>query len=1122
MPISCDAAATLLLREETSIVQISPSRQHPFVLVSSLKRSVNVNAINGEVIVLGSKARNGAYGACWGEDGLAYAARPGRRIWKADPSSGNVSKTLIFPDPLVAQPEDGRPLQLSILLPVPGFDDCVIAYSATHLAILQLSRPEVLYCDAFPAIICVAVTSGSIYLLRHAEGKDVVLLVAPLVLNDGSDSSLNPATGLEAIPENSSSMIPLATSPIEALKSESSILGENLVFEVGERMVEELSTVKYSEEVGLHHSSGKEDTMPLTTIEGEVEPARVKKKKKRKTRQPVIAEAVKAAPGEVITIASRQSRSATYSSPSSSPLSSLSSPSSGIVSFREQMKVKISSIGQTIEEKLDRVKDEVHLSSPVVEDAGEKGDGDANGTDWVVSSATVPTSANDNLPIRGNIDAELDLGGAQLESPVIGVDDSASPDSMLRMESLDPLVAHITEASCSAAIGEDQTVIAVSTNESSVSETVMAAYGSLGVRDHVEMVGCSETVPEKLPETIEFDKDTAVANERDPSEDLRNIPHEMTSASTAAPVPAVNEKQYKDYILRLVHENPDTSSAVMVMPDLCKWLQMFLEMRDSEYFMALCATEEFPHPSFDLLTSVRRKGTTHRHTQRVLSRPKFPVASPEILRKTAVLAAFYIEIRLTAYPAVLADETSEQVVPPAYAHVSLEESILDVLMTLLALEIDGLVDLEKLCAICNTAGLMNCVVALQNAQLHDRRPPLPSNYDVDFGGMSIQARAQSFFAPSENLGLDPDTAGGGYIDTLIYNRDLEALDVVKRMGRITVTLWYLPYLFAIAGAPAAHFCVGEFPSISWKNVRLALSLPTQSFIHGVLRQEFDSTQRQYIQEIYMDYLVELSLRRRKVCSDRKFVEHYVSILLKTAGYPYQPRAEAELQAQPTPSRSRGSVMLAPKEQTASRRRTWAPSLSSTTVAAGRPAPVSRDVAAQQLRRKRVDAKIKDLLQSRSCIFSPNALLRIFVRFRYFKGILLLPLENPTEVYVKELAKVGMIDDLFGFMQSSGRESDWATLLKTVYAQEVSPEGDGGDTAASDAESAASDISIPDVENAPETATSHLEQIVYMMCVCLGPQQTKSLMESNLPSLDTCPALQELSEKMNSLLLKPTE
>ncbi|KAL3665499.1 hypothetical protein V7S43_009534 [Phytophthora oleae] len=103
----------LLLKEETGIVQLdlSKSNRSYILMVSSQLRVLLLNLTSGDgsAVQIGTKARQGSYGACFftslnvesidpakKREIKVFSSRPGRRVWVADPQSGTVSSTLKF------------------------------------------------------------------------------------------------------------------------------------------------------------------------------------------------------------------------------------------------------------------------------------------------------------------------------------------------------------------------------------------------------------------------------------------------------------------------------------------------------------------------------------------------------------------------------------------------------------------------------------------------------------------------------------------------------------------------------------------------------------------------------------------------------------------------------------------------------------------------------------------------------------------------------------------------------------------------------------------------------------------------------------------------------------------
>ncbi|TDH71303.1 hypothetical protein CCR75_004647 [Bremia lactucae] len=107
------ADTELLLKEEMGIVQLDlvKSGQSYILLVSSQLRVLLLDLTlgDGSAVQIGTKARQGSYGACFftslnteaidpakKREIKVFSSRPGRRVWVADPQSGSVSSTLKF------------------------------------------------------------------------------------------------------------------------------------------------------------------------------------------------------------------------------------------------------------------------------------------------------------------------------------------------------------------------------------------------------------------------------------------------------------------------------------------------------------------------------------------------------------------------------------------------------------------------------------------------------------------------------------------------------------------------------------------------------------------------------------------------------------------------------------------------------------------------------------------------------------------------------------------------------------------------------------------------------------------------------------------------------------------
>ncbi|TYZ59052.1 hypothetical protein PybrP1_011358, partial [[Pythium] brassicae (nom. inval.)] len=107
------ADTELLLKEDTGVVQLDLTKigRADVLLVSSQLRVLllNLTASGGSAVQIGTKARQGNYGACFftqfDDDAIdpakrrerrVFSSRPGRRVWIADPQTGTVSSTIKF------------------------------------------------------------------------------------------------------------------------------------------------------------------------------------------------------------------------------------------------------------------------------------------------------------------------------------------------------------------------------------------------------------------------------------------------------------------------------------------------------------------------------------------------------------------------------------------------------------------------------------------------------------------------------------------------------------------------------------------------------------------------------------------------------------------------------------------------------------------------------------------------------------------------------------------------------------------------------------------------------------------------------------------------------------------
>eukprot|EP01006_Ploeotia_vitrea_P026793 TRINITY_DN59732_c0_g2_i1.p1 TRINITY_DN59732_c0_g2~~TRINITY_DN59732_c0_g2_i1.p1 ORF type:complete len:753 (+),score=67.34 TRINITY_DN59732_c0_g2_i1:322-2259(+) len=264
------------------------------------------------------------------------------------------------------------------------------------------------------------------------------------------------------------------------------------------------------------------------------------------------------------------------------------------------------------------------------------------------------------------------------------------------------------------------------------------------------------------------------------------------------------------------------------------------------------------------------------------------VADDETCEKSGALVLFYLEVRLKA-PNELARITDN------LASTPVEALVLDLLTLCYAMQFmdspANNIELEEVCALCNSKHYHTCVSIIQRCLLHSLRLPLPDSYEADYRAVTPQCKyfSTSFFDTTENtFCTDPQNQGGGnYVDILLVQHSspgnsLEAVRTVKKINRITVALWYLPYLFAVATPRVVHYCVAKHPWITWKNVRHALRAAPQRFIHELLKIPLDKDRQSYLCDAYSDYLLELLQNKPQLCKDKEFVLHYVATLLQTA------------------------------------------------------------------------------------------------------------------------------------------------------------------------------------------------------------------------------------------------
>ncbi|KAG2381594.1 hypothetical protein C9374_005978 [Naegleria lovaniensis] len=183
--LSIGNTSQVLKEEGASIVQLACFGDH--LLVSSTKRSIDVNLSAQQYKGIGTKPRDGQFGACFqyapkkkdensastsaAQDQFiqyAYSARPGRRIWCSDITTCKVLSTLKFTS--VSQLKD---LKFTYLLPIGPF---LASYNEESIAILDIIKLKILDVRHNIGAIKSAFCFGFTLFLIHQVNNDIPIV----------------------------------------------------------------------------------------------------------------------------------------------------------------------------------------------------------------------------------------------------------------------------------------------------------------------------------------------------------------------------------------------------------------------------------------------------------------------------------------------------------------------------------------------------------------------------------------------------------------------------------------------------------------------------------------------------------------------------------------------------------------------------------------------------------------------------------------------------------------------------------------------------------------------------------------------------------------------------------
>jgi hypothetical protein len=157
-----DPKTVRVLKDDGPIVQIQASRG--YILVSSTKRTSLVSLVDLNYKALGTAARDGVFGACSQmkkKEEFIYAARPGKRMWCCDKSSGKVLSTLKF-----ETTTNPALKNFGLLLPLGGH---VVTWNSESISVLDISRLKGIYYKSDMGTITFVSTHGNICHVIHGD-----------------------------------------------------------------------------------------------------------------------------------------------------------------------------------------------------------------------------------------------------------------------------------------------------------------------------------------------------------------------------------------------------------------------------------------------------------------------------------------------------------------------------------------------------------------------------------------------------------------------------------------------------------------------------------------------------------------------------------------------------------------------------------------------------------------------------------------------------------------------------------------------------------------------------------------------------------------------------------------
>ncbi len=221
-----------VLREEGPIVQINISDN--LLLVSSTKRAVVVNLKEQKYCGIGSKPRDGAYGACFlstpdrkkkndsssvpsssstnnNEPLVQYifAARPSRRLWCVDISTYKVLSTLKYP----AMTNDSN-LKFELLS---AFGPYIVSWNTNNLVVVDVSRMRYIdtRTDMDEIVDTCSVNNNNFYILFRDNMISRMHVNGPTTTGDSIESTPVPTAQIDDTIFDTNSL--MSTSPVRSI-----------------------------------------------------------------------------------------------------------------------------------------------------------------------------------------------------------------------------------------------------------------------------------------------------------------------------------------------------------------------------------------------------------------------------------------------------------------------------------------------------------------------------------------------------------------------------------------------------------------------------------------------------------------------------------------------------------------------------------------------------------------------------------------------------------------------------------------------------------------------------------------------------------------------------------------